>query len=136
GQGDGNGAPAARRGEGAGRGQGRLHCRASRAAARAPLMNLMLAAEAAVADDAGLRVVHEDAAIIVIDKPSGLHSVPAKPPGPQDCAEARVKAIWPDALLVHRLDRDTSGLMVFARTRLAQRHLGWQFERRQVGKLY
>lgn len=99
-------------------------------------MNLMLAAEAAVADDAGLRVVHEDAAIIVIDKPSGLHSVPAKPPGPQDCAEARVKAIWPDALLVHRLDRDTSGLMVFARTRLAQRHLGWQFERRQVRKLY
>nr|WP_233713018.1 pseudouridine synthase [Amaricoccus solimangrovi] len=71
-----------------------------------------------------------------MDKPSGLLSVPAKPPGPQDCLEARVRADFPEALLIHRLDGDTSGLMVFARTKLAQRHLGWQFERRQVGKTY
>ena len=71
-----------------------------------------------------------------VDKPSGLLSVPAKPPGPADCLEARVRAAFPEALLVHRLDRDTSGVMVFARTRLAQRHLGWQFERRQVAKIY
>lgn len=72
----------------------------------------------------------------MVEKPSGLLSVPAKPPGPQDCVEARVRALYPGALLVHRLDLETSGVMVFALTRLAQRHLGWQFERRQVRKSY
>jgi tRNA pseudouridine32 synthase / 23S rRNA pseudouridine746 synthase len=80
--------------------------------------------------------IHADAAILVFDKPSGLLTVPAKPPGPQDCLEARVADAWPGARLVHRLDRDTSGVIVFARTRLAQRHLNWQFERRQVRKGY
>jgi tRNA pseudouridine32 synthase/23S rRNA pseudouridine746 synthase len=80
--------------------------------------------------------IHCDAQLLVFDKPSGLHTVPAKPPGPADCLEARARAMFPGALLVHRLDRDTSGLIVFARTRLGQRHLGWQFERRQVGKTY
>ena len=84
----------------------------------------------------GLRVRHADAMLVVLDKPSGLLSVPAKPPGPQDCLEARVRAAFPGALLVHRLDRDTSGVMVFARNALAQRHLNWQFERRQVRKGY
>ena len=82
------------------------------------------------------RLVHADGALLVWDKPSGLLSVPAKPPGPADCLEARARAAFPEALLVHRLDRDTSGVMVFARTKLAQRHLGWQFERRQVAKVY
>jgi tRNA pseudouridine32 synthase / 23S rRNA pseudouridine746 synthase len=81
-------------------------------------------------------IVHIDAHLLVLNKPSGLLSVPAKPPGPQDCLEARAKAAFPEALLVHRLDMDTSGLMVLARTRLAQRHLGWQFERRQIRKTY
>lgn len=85
---------------------------------------------------AEIRIVHVDAQLIVLDKPSGLLSVPAKPPGPADCLEARVLAAFPEALLVHRLDRDTSGLMLFARTRLAQRHVNWQFERRQVEKTY
>ena len=84
----------------------------------------------------GIALLHADAAILVLDKPSGLLSVPAKPPGPADCLEARVRAAHPDALLIHRLDGDTSGVMVFARTRLAQRHLNWQFERRQVRKTY
>ncbi|WP_442885591.1 RluA family pseudouridine synthase [Amaricoccus sp.] len=84
----------------------------------------------------GLRIRHADAMLVVLDKPSGLLSVPAKPPGPQDCLEARVRAAFPGALLVHRLDRDTSGVMVFARNALAQRHLNWQFERRQVRKGY
>ena len=83
-----------------------------------------------------LRLLHADDALLVLDKPSGLLSVPAKPPGPQDCLEARVRAAFPEALLIHRLDGDTSGLMVFARTKLAQRHLNWQFERRQVSKTY
>ena len=86
--------------------------------------------------DENLCVLHADAQILLLDKPSGLLSVPAKPPGVQDCLEARARAAWPDALLVHRLDGDTSGVMVFARTKLAQRHLNWQFERRQVSKTY
>jgi tRNA pseudouridine32 synthase/23S rRNA pseudouridine746 synthase len=85
---------------------------------------------------AGLTVLHADDAIVVVDKPSGLLSVPAKPPGPQDCLLARMEADWPGARLVHRLDRDTSGIMVFARSARAQRHLNWQFERRQVVKRY
>ena len=81
-------------------------------------------------------ILHVDAQILLLDKPSGLLSVPAKPPGTQDCLEARAREAWPDTLLVHRLDGDTSGVMVFARTKLAQRHLNWQFERRQVAKTY
>jgi tRNA pseudouridine32 synthase / 23S rRNA pseudouridine746 synthase len=88
------------------------------------------------APGAGLHVLHEDAHILVLDKPSGLLSVPAKPPGPQDCLHARAVAAYPDALLIHRLDMETSGVTVFARSRLAQRHLNWQFERRQVRKTY
>ena len=84
----------------------------------------------------GIRELHVDSHLLVLEKPSGLLSVPAKPPGTQDCLEARARAAYPDALLVHRLDGDTSGVMVFARTRLAQRHLNWQFERRQVSKTY
>lgn len=84
----------------------------------------------------GLAALHVDAAIVVLDKPAGLASVPAKPPGPRDCLIGRARAVWTDVRLVHRLDRDTSGLMVFARTAAAQRHLGWQFERRQVAKEY
>lgn len=83
-----------------------------------------------------LTILHSDAQILLLDKPSGLLSVPAKPPGAQDCLEARARAAFSDALLVHRLDGDTSGVMVFARTKLAQRHLNWQFERRQVSKTY
>jgi tRNA pseudouridine32 synthase / 23S rRNA pseudouridine746 synthase len=90
----------------------------------------------AAASPQGLALLHADASLLVFDKPSGLLAVPAKPPGPADCLEARVRAAWPEALLIHRLDMDTSGLMVFARTRLAQRHLNWQFERRQVAKTY
>ncbi len=84
----------------------------------------------------GIRILHADAHLLVLDKPSGLLSVPAKPPGPADCLEVRVRAVYPEALLVHRLDGDTSGVMLFARTRLAQRHIGWQFERRQLRKTY
>ena len=84
----------------------------------------------------GICVLHADAHLLVVDKPTGLLSVPAKAPGPADCLEARVRDAHPEALLVHRLDGDTSGVMLFARTRLAQRHLGWQFERRQLRKTY
>ena len=83
-----------------------------------------------------LRILHEDAHIVVVDKPEGLLSVPGKGPELADCLLSRLQAIFPDTLLVHRLDRDTSGVMIFALTRHAQRHLGLQFEKRQVRKSY
>lgn len=92
--------------------------------------------EAYAPPEAPLAVLHEDAALLLVDKPTGLLSVPGKAPGLQDCLEARVKAAFPEALLLHRLDMDTSGVMIFARSRLAQRHVGWQFERRMLTKTY
>lgn len=86
--------------------------------------------------DSPLAVLHQDAEILVVDKPSGLLSVPGKGEHLADCLLARVQRVFPDALLVHRLDRDTSGVMIFALTPHAQRHLGLQFEKRQMRKTY
>lgn len=83
-----------------------------------------------------LNVLHEDAQVLLVDKPAGLLSVPGKAPELADCLLARVQHAFPDALLVHRLDRDTSGVMIFALTRHAQRHLGLQFEKRMTKKTY
>lgn len=83
-----------------------------------------------------LDVIHEDAEILLVNKPAGLLSVPGKGEHLADCLIARIQAVFPTALLVHRLDRDTSGVMVFALTKSAQRHLGLQFERRHTKKTY
>lgn len=83
-----------------------------------------------------LDVLHEDHEIIVVNKPSGLLSVPGKGEHLADCLLTRVQTAFPTALLVHRLDRDTSGVMVFAASPHAQRHLGLQFEKRQIKKTY
>lgn len=83
-----------------------------------------------------LEVLHEDHEIIVVNKPAGLLSVPGKGAHLADCLLRRVQEAFPTALLVHRLDRDTSGVMIFAQTPHAQRHLGLQFEKRQTKKTY
>ncbi len=83
-----------------------------------------------------LVVLHEDHEVLLVDKPSGLLSVPGKGEQLADCLIARVQAAFPTALLVHRLDRDTSGVMIFALTHHAQRHLGLQFEKRHTKKTY
>ncbi|MCU9847909.1 RluA family pseudouridine synthase [Defluviimonas sp. WL0024] len=83
-----------------------------------------------------LNVIHADHAILVIDKPAGLLSVPGKGEDLADCLIARVQMVYPEALLVHRLDRDTSGVIVFALTRHAQRELSAQFEGRKTKKTY
>ncbi|WP_377509400.1 RluA family pseudouridine synthase [Octadecabacter sp. R77987] len=83
-----------------------------------------------------LVILHEDQEVILVDKPAGLLSVPGKGEHLADCLLTRVQAVFPTALLVHRLDRDTSGVMIFAATRHAQRHLGLQFEKRQTQKTY
>lgn len=81
-------------------------------------------------------LLHVDAALIVADKPAGLLAVPGRGPDKQDCLSARVQQCYPDALIVHRLDMDTSGLICFARTAEAQRRLNRSFEERRVGKRY
>ena len=86
--------------------------------------------------DDPLDVIHADHEILVVSKPSGLLSVPGKGPELADCLLTRIQAVYPEALLVHRLDRDTSGVMVVALTPHAQRHLGLQFEKRHVKKTY
>ncbi|MDT8326806.1 MAG: RluA family pseudouridine synthase [Roseovarius sp.] len=83
-----------------------------------------------------LDVLHDDHEILVVNKPAGLLSVPGKGEHLADCLLARVQEAYPQALLVHRLDRDTSGVMIFALTPHAQRHLGLQFEKRQTRKAY
>lgn len=83
-----------------------------------------------------LVVLHRDEDMVLVDKPSGLLSVPGKPATHADCLEVRVRDAFPSALLIHRLDLETSGVMVFALTREAQRHINLQFERRVVQKTY
>ena len=86
--------------------------------------------------DDPLDVIHADHEILIVNKPSGLLSVPGKGPHLADCLIGRVQVAFPQALLIHRLDRDTSGVMVFALTRHAQRHIGLQFEKRMTKKTY
>ena len=80
------------------------------------------------------RILHHDAHILAIDKPSGLLSVPGK--HHPDSALARIQAEFPDAHLVHRLDMATSGVMVFPLTPEARRHIARQFQYRQLTKTY
>ncbi len=86
--------------------------------------------------DVPLEIVYQDAAIIVVNKPAGLLSVPGKNEGREDCLTARLQAAFWDALLVHRLDCDTSGLIIYARTKQAQGFLGQEFEKRRAQKTY
>ena len=86
--------------------------------------------------DVPLSVIHEDKSVVVVDKPAGLLSVPGKLEGREDCMVSRLQAARWDALVVHRLDCDTSGVMIFARTKQAQGFLGQEFEQRRARKNY
>lgn len=83
-----------------------------------------------------LVVLHEDETLLVLDKPSGLLSVPGRGEDKQDCLSARAQARFPNALIVHRLDMATSGLMILARGLDMQRALNQAFSSRQVKKTY
>lgn len=87
-------------------------------------------------DAQGVSLVHVDAQCIVADKPAGLLSVPGRGEDKQDCLAARVQALYPDALVVHRLDMATSGLWLMARGVAVQRRLARAFEQRDVHKRY
>jgi tRNA pseudouridine32 synthase / 23S rRNA pseudouridine746 synthase len=84
----------------------------------------------------GLTLVHADPHLLVFDKPAGLLAVPGRGPENQDCLSARAQTQFADALVVHRLDMATSGLIVMARGIDAQRRLSMGFEKRRVHKRY
>ncbi|MCR5494571.1 MAG: RluA family pseudouridine synthase [Treponema sp.] len=87
----------------------------------------------------GLKILYRDDDIIVVNKQSGLLSVPGRGPDKQDCIVNRVKRLFPDCIeqpSVHRLDMETSGLLVLAFTKEAHRELNRQFESREVKKSY
>jgi tRNA pseudouridine32 synthase / 23S rRNA pseudouridine746 synthase len=87
----------------------------------------------------GLTVVYRDENILVVNKQSGLLSVPGRGPEKQDCVVNRMKRLYPVTIeqpSAHRLDMETSGLMVLAFTAEAQRSLSMQFEKGQVQKQY
>lgn len=83
-----------------------------------------------------MRLLFEDDALIVVDKPAGLLAVPGRGADKQDCMATRVQARFVDACVVHRLDMATSGLLLFARGADNQRHLSRAFESRQIEKHY
>lgn len=81
-------------------------------------------------------VRYADAALLVLEKPAGLLSVPGRGPDKQDCLSARVQQQYPDARVVHRLDMATSGLMLMARGAQALTVLNHAFANREVHKRY
>ncbi|MFM7332235.1 MAG: RluA family pseudouridine synthase [Brachymonas sp.] len=86
--------------------------------------------------DRGLDIVFQDEHLLVINKPAGLLAVPGRGADLADCALHRVRQRFPHALLVHRLDEATSGLMLFALHPTAQKAASWAFASRQVTKRY
>ncbi|MFN3807532.1 pseudouridine synthase [Asticcacaulis sp.] len=80
--------------------------------------------------------LYADDSVLVFDKPAGLLSVPGRLPENKDSLALRVQARWPDALIVHRLDMATSGLILMARGAEAHRALSIAFAERQVAKRY
>ena len=87
-------------------------------------------------DDNALSVLHEDAALLVVDKPAGLLSVPGRLPENRDSLALRVQAVHPEALIVHRLDQVTSGLLLMARDPATHRALSEAFAARRIDKRY
>lgn len=83
-----------------------------------------------------LAIEYLDAHLIVVVKPAGMLSVPGRGPAKQDCLIARIQQQYPDALIVHRLDMATSGLLLLARGAAAQRRLSMEFSARRVHKRY
>lgn len=82
------------------------------------------------------QIIHIDADLLVVDKPAGLLTVPGRRPKHKDCLLSRVQKQYPEAVIVHRLDMSTSGLLVLARNPDAHRELSRQFEQRKVEKTY
>lgn len=83
-----------------------------------------------------LDIIYQDDAIIVLNKPSGLLSVPGRLPEHNDSIASRVQQQFPTATIVHRLDMCTSGVILMALTKAAQSHISRQFQQRSTEKYY
>ena len=84
----------------------------------------------------GLQIVYQDDDLLILDKPSGLLSVPGRGEDKQDCLLSRVLEEFPSALIIHRLDMSTSGLIMMALTESMQVAMGHLFQRREIEKYY
>ncbi len=73
---------------------------------------------------------------MVIHKPAGILTVPGKTEDLQDCVINRLLKIEPKTLLIHRLDRDTSGILIFGLSKWGQKSISRQFQERQTAKTY
>ena len=82
-----------------------------------------------------LDIRYKDRDLIIINKPSGLLSNPGRAAHTFDCALTRLQSLYPETILVHRLDCATSGIMVVARNKKAESHLKTQFQDRQSKKV-
>jgi tRNA pseudouridine32 synthase/23S rRNA pseudouridine746 synthase len=81
-------------------------------------------------------LIYQDSFLLVVNKPAGLLSVPGRGADMQNCLSTQLQQQFPDALVVHRLDMATSGLMLFALSTVMQRQLSLMFSERQIGKGY
>lgn len=96
----------------------------------------MILPDPCTAASSAVALVYADASLVVVNKPAGLLAVPGRGPEKQHCASGQVQQLYADALVVHRLDQATSGLMLLARGSAMQRALSQLFESRAVAKGY
>ena len=82
------------------------------------------------------KIIYIDDDLIIVDKPAGLLSVPGKAEDNRDCLITRIQEKYPEAIIVHRLDMATSGLMILPRSKRAEKRISVQFQRRKVLKKY
>ncbi len=101
-----------------------------------PLMGFMLAGLSSQSSKLDLSIIYEDEYLIAVDKPAGLLSVPGRTIDLQDSVLNRLRQFYPEIYAVHRLDRDTSGILLLALDKLSYRHLSQQFDDRQIHKIY
>lgn len=83
-----------------------------------------------------LSIVYQDDDLLIVNKPSGLLTVPGKDPKHADCLISRVNRVFPTAKIVHRLDMATSGIICLAMHKEAHRNLSIQFQDRKTAKRY
>ena len=83
-----------------------------------------------------LEVIYQDNDLVVLNKPSGLLTVPGRLPEHQDCLQHRVQSVLPTATIVHRLDMATSGIVLMALNKPAHVEISRQFEKREISKRY
>lgn len=86
--------------------------------------------------DNGLDILYIDSDLIIVNKPTGLLSVPGRGDDKQDCMITRIQQDYPEALTVHRLDMETSGILLTARSEQSQRAMSILFQNREVEKKY